>query len=84
MVIQEPDLGPQRGGVTGREGKGTQKKKTPPLSDTNSILLQVLEAFHERRKRKKKSQLNPVTRVTMSAHNAGRVKDGPCRGLNRA
>lgn len=56
-------------------------RKPPPLSDTNSILLQVWKLSM---KKKKKIRAQPVTRATMSAHNAGRVGAGPCRGLNRA
>lgn len=59
MVIQEPDLGPQRGGVTGREGTWT--KNLLLLSDTNSILLQVLEAFHERRRKKSELKQSHVS-----------------------
>lgn len=35
MVIQEPNLGPLSGGVTGEGGDGTEKP--PPLSDTTLI-----------------------------------------------
>lgn len=35
--------------------RGDGDQKPPPLSDTNSILLQVLEAFHERRRKKNPS-----------------------------
>lgn len=84
MVIQEPNLGPQRGGVTGREreGMGTENLL---LSLTPTLFYCKFGSFPlKRKKERKKIRAQPVTRATMSAHNAGRVRDGPCRGLNRA
>lgn len=39
VVIQEPNLGPHRGGVMGKEGTG------PPLSD-NTKIVPIIESFN--------------------------------------
>lgn len=53
MDIQEPNLGPQRGGGDWERRDGD--RKPPPLFDTNSILLEVWKLSM---KKKKKSELN--------------------------
>lgn len=72
-------------GAPGRRGDWERRDgdRKPPLSDTNSILLQVWKLSMKKKKRKK-IRAQPVTRATMGAHNAGRGGGWTVQGLEQS